>query len=87
MPNRTFLLTPDNPCRCTLSDQETDEVWYTATTEHEGKVTTTKVLDGNDEVIASWKWRDSSSDILTLGNTEPMHASAWLRKSVIPFNK
>ncbi|KAH6917842.1 hypothetical protein BKA70DRAFT_1135773 [Coprinopsis sp. MPI-PUGE-AT-0042] len=86
MPNRIFVLTPDNPCNCTLVDQETDEIWYTVTTEHQGKTTTTKVMDGNDQVIASWKWRDHSSDILTLGNTEPVSASAWLRKSLIPFN-
>ncbi|KAH6900900.1 hypothetical protein BKA70DRAFT_1115184 [Coprinopsis sp. MPI-PUGE-AT-0042] len=86
MPNRIFLLTPDNPCNCTLVDRETDEIWYTVATEHEGKTSTTKVMDGNDQVIASWKWRDSSSDILTLGTTEPMPASAWLRKSFIPFN-
>ena len=87
MPNRVFRLTPDNPCRTTLLEQDTDEVWYTVTTDHVGKETTTKVMDANDQVVASWKWRDYSSDMLTLGSTEPMPASAWLRKSIMPFNK
>ncbi|KAH6900902.1 hypothetical protein BKA70DRAFT_1230665 [Coprinopsis sp. MPI-PUGE-AT-0042] len=83
-PLRVFLLTSDSPCSCSLIDQETDDIWYTVSTEL-GKEATKTVLNGTDQVIASWKWREFSSDILTLGSLEPMPASAWLRKSLSPF--
>ncbi|KAH6911687.1 hypothetical protein BKA70DRAFT_1185360 [Coprinopsis sp. MPI-PUGE-AT-0042] len=81
---RVLRLTPDNPCNCTLVDPSTDEIWYTVSTEH-GKNTVTSVKDGNDQVIASWKWKDYSSDVVTLGSKEPMAASSWLKKSLVPF--
>ncbi|KAH6911688.1 hypothetical protein BKA70DRAFT_1398494 [Coprinopsis sp. MPI-PUGE-AT-0042] len=83
---RVFNLIPDNPCNCTIVDQETDEIWYTVSTQYfGGKHTVTKVMDGDDNVIASWRWREYRGDILTLGSVGPMNASTWLRKSWFPL--
>ena len=81
---RVLLLSPDNPCNCHLVDQQTQEIGYKVSTEH-GRDTVTFLKDASDNVIASWKWRDYSSDILTLGEGQPRPASSWIKKSLIPF--
>ncbi|EFI26770.1 hypothetical protein CC1G_15693 [Coprinopsis cinerea okayama7 len=82
---RYLILTPDNPCNTTITDQETGEKVYTVKTEHPDHSYTkvTRVSDG--ELIASWQWREIRSDLLTLGKAPPVSSSGWLRKSKIPF--
>ncbi|TFK26599.1 hypothetical protein FA15DRAFT_637306 [Coprinopsis marcescibilis] len=86
--NLVLVLTPDNPCNTTIQDQATGETYYTVKTEH-GKYTCTRILNSEHKEIASWRWRDLRSDILTLttgagrGVTSP--ASEWLKESKRPF--
>ncbi|EGN99150.1 hypothetical protein SERLA73DRAFT_181988 [Serpula lacrymans var. lacrymans S7.3] len=82
----TFVLEPDNPCNTVIRDQETGERVYTVYTEHTKKDTITYVRNGDGDQIASSKWRDVTSDIIKLGNTEEFPSSAWLKKSIIPFS-
>ncbi|KAF8071985.1 hypothetical protein FPV67DRAFT_1483395 [Lyophyllum atratum] len=75
----------DNPCNTVIVDSDTGKVLYQVATEH-GKETVTRVKNGAGETIASWVWQDVRSDVITLGNGTPMPVSAWLRKSLMPFN-
>ncbi|KAH6911709.1 hypothetical protein BKA70DRAFT_861878 [Coprinopsis sp. MPI-PUGE-AT-0042] len=84
--SRVLILTPDNPCNCTLVDQVTETICYTVSTEQHPHYTITQLKGENDEILASWKRQDSASDdILTLGSSKPIAASTWLRKSSLPF--
>ncbi|KAF9048476.1 hypothetical protein BJ165DRAFT_1343445 [Panaeolus papilionaceus] len=80
-----LVLTPDNPCNTTITDQESEEVLFQVSTEHDSKNSTTFLKDGQGYTIASWEWRDVRSDVLKIGNAEPIPSSAWLHKSMIPF--
>ncbi|TFK20666.1 hypothetical protein FA15DRAFT_673297 [Coprinopsis marcescibilis] len=74
----------DNPCNTTISHRDTGEIYYTVKTEHTGH-SYTRVKNGDDQEIASWQWRNMRSDLLTLNNGPPSPASAWLKKSLVPF--
>jgi hypothetical protein len=82
----TLVLQPDNPSNTKITDNDTGELVYTVHTEHE-KETITCLKDADGTLVAQWEWRDTRSDILTLGNAKPMSSSAWLQKSLIPFNR
>jgi len=80
-----LVLQPDNPSNTKITDKDTGELVYTVHTEHEKK-TTTYLKDADGTLVAQWEWHDTRSDILTLGNAKSMPSSAWLQKSLIPFN-
>ncbi|PPQ63929.1 hypothetical protein CVT24_010327 [Panaeolus cyanescens] len=80
-----LVLTPDNPCNTTITNQETEEVIFHVSTEHDSKRSTTFLKDANGNTLASWEWHDVRSDTVKLGDAEPVPSSAWLHKSIIPF--
>jgi hypothetical protein len=82
-----LVLEPDNPCNTVITDQETEDELYTVRTEHDGAQSVTKITDADDAQLAQWVWKDVRSDKVTLGQGQPMSASAWLRKSIIPFKE
>jgi hypothetical protein len=75
----------DNPCNTTIIDLH-GNIFYTVATEFpdSGKPVT-RVLDGVGKLVAEWKWGDARSDVLTIRNRPQIPASAWLKKSFIPF--
>ncbi|KAJ2919012.1 hypothetical protein MD484_g1424, partial [Candolleomyces efflorescens] len=83
--NLVLVLEPDNPCNTVITDQETGDELYTVRTEHDGAQSVTKITNADDAQLAQWVWKDVRSDKVTLGQGQPMSASAWLRKSIIPF--
>ncbi|TFK65898.1 hypothetical protein BDN72DRAFT_175756 [Pluteus cervinus] len=80
-----LILTPDNPCNTLITDSETGEKIYHVITEHTKDETTTKLKDAVGKQIASWRWRESSADVLTVGESKPQSSSGWLKKTLIPF--
>ncbi|KAF9059336.1 hypothetical protein BDP27DRAFT_1238978 [Rhodocollybia butyracea] len=85
----TLLFTPDSPTATTITNAQHDALLYQVVTEFQSKNshnTVTRVLSAAGDTIASWVWRDIRSDVLTLGKTAPVSMSAWLRKSLNPFN-
>jgi hypothetical protein len=81
-----LVLQPDNPSNTKITSKDTGGLVHTVHTEHE-KETITYVKDADGTPLAQWRWHDTRSDVLTLGNTKPMPSSAWLQKSLIPFNR
>jgi hypothetical protein len=47
----------------------------------------TRVHDGVGKLVAEWIWRDARSDLLTIRDRPQAPASAWLKKSIIPFRE
>ncbi|TFY60652.1 hypothetical protein EVG20_g7342 [Dentipellis fragilis] len=83
----TLVFSPDNPCNTTIL--EDGDIAYTVTTDASGKMPVTRVCDGEGRCVADWVWRELRSDLLMLhGIGWPQGpASAWLKKSLIPFNE
>jgi len=77
----------DNPCNTTIIDHD-GNIFYTVATEFpaSGKPVT-RVHDGVGKLVAEWKWGDARSDVLTVRGGPQTHASAWLKKSFIPFRE
>ncbi|KAK0469820.1 uncharacterized protein EV420DRAFT_68894 [Desarmillaria tabescens] len=85
--NASLILTlqPNNPCNTTITDQEDGgKTVYEVYTRYEPS-TTTFVENAAGDVIASWKWREIRSDIITLGGASPTPVSSWLKKSIVPL--
>ncbi|KAJ2925096.1 hypothetical protein H1R20_g12008, partial [Candolleomyces eurysporus] len=80
-----LVFEPDNPCNTIISDQQTGDKLYTVRTEHNGSESVTKIFNDDNVQLAQWVWKDIRSDRVTLGQGQPMSASAWLRKSIMPF--
>ncbi|ESK95869.1 hypothetical protein Moror_12367 [Moniliophthora roreri MCA 2997] len=80
----TLILEPNNPCNTNISDSEDGRILYQVATEH-AKRTVTRVRNTAGQTIASWEWRDTRSDIISIGNGAPVPVSAWLKKSMMPF--
>lgn len=80
----TLILEPNNPCNANISDAEDGQILYQVSTEH-ARHTTTRLRNAHGDTIASWEWRDTRSDILTIGTGSPVSVSAWLKKSMMPF--
>ncbi|KAJ8502930.1 hypothetical protein ONZ45_g11305 [Pleurotus djamor] len=78
-------LNPDNPNSTTLTDVQTGQAIYNVQTTFKPKAVTTLINATTGEVIASWQWRDSRSDILTWKNDQPVTSSKWLKKTIVPF--
>jgi hypothetical protein len=83
----SLILEPDNPCNSIITDGDSGKVCYTVKTEHSSQKTVTVVKNAAGETIASSEWRDVQSDIITLRNNSPVPASAWLKKSMMPFKE
>ena len=77
----------DNPCNTTIIDHD-GNIFYTVATEFpdSGKPVT-RVNDGVGKLVAEWKWGDARSDVLTMRDRPQTPASAWLKKSFIPFRE
>lgn len=86
VPRLVLILEPDNPCNTNMYDEQDGRILYQVMTEYNQEIIT-KVRNMNGDTIASWQWRESRSDIITLGSAHPMSLNTWLKKSIIPFNK
>ncbi|KAF9266479.1 hypothetical protein L218DRAFT_922065 [Marasmius fiardii PR-910] len=80
----TLILEPNNPCNTNISDSNDGKILYQVSTEH-GKHTTTRVKNTAGETIASWEWRETRSDVISLWRGPPMSVGSWLKKSMMPF--
>ncbi|OCH95389.1 hypothetical protein OBBRIDRAFT_576072 [Obba rivulosa] len=78
-----LTLTPDNPCNTAITDVD-GKVLYSVKTEH-GEDSVTYIRNGDDEVLASSKWREILPDKVTVGGKPPISVNDWLHKSIIPF--
>jgi hypothetical protein len=76
---------PDNPCNTTIADQDRNTFYTVATDFANPDKPVTRVHDGIGKLVGEWIWRDARSDILTIPGRPQTPASAWLKKSVIPF--
>jgi hypothetical protein len=47
----------------------------------------TRLHDGIGKLVAEWIWRDARSDLLTIRDRPQAAASAWLKKSIVPFRE
>ena len=81
-----LIFQTDNPCNTRIFESDTGALVYDVTTEL-GKETVTKVKRDDGETIASWQWNDFKSDVITLGRSPPVSVDAWLRKSLLPFQR
>ncbi|KAI9457144.1 hypothetical protein F5148DRAFT_353558 [Russula earlei] len=75
----------DNPCNTTIVDHDGNTFYTVATDFADPKKPVTRVHDGIGKLVAEWVWRDARSDLLTIRDLPQAPASAWLKKSVIPF--
>ncbi len=75
----------DNPCNTTILDQDRNTFYTVATDFENPDKPVTRVHDGIGKLVAEWIWRDARSDILTIPGRPQTPASAWLKKSIIPF--
>ena len=75
----------DNPCNTTIVDQDQNTLYTVATDFENPDKPVTRVNDGIRKLVAEWIWRDARSDILTIPGRPQTPASAWLKKSIIPF--
>ena len=81
----SFYFERDNPCNTTIVDQDQNTVYTVATDFANPDKPVTRVHDGIGKLLAEWIWRDARSDILTIPGRPQTPASAWLKKSIIPF--
>ena len=77
----------DNPCNTTIVDQDRNTVYTVATDFANPNKPVTRVHDGIGKLVAKWIWRDARSDLLTIPGRPRTAASAWLKKSIIPFRE
>ena len=75
----------DNPCNTTIIDLDQNTIYTVATDFADPDKPVTRVHDGIGKLVAEWIWRDARSDILTIPGRPQTPASAWLKKSIIPF--
>jgi hypothetical protein len=75
----------DNPCNTTIVDQDRNTFYTVATDFANPDKPVTRLHDGVGKLVAEWIWRDARSDILTIPGRPQTPASAWLKKSIIPF--
>ena len=77
----------DNPCNTTIVDQDRNTFYTVATDFANPDKPVTRVHDGIGKLVAEWIWRDARSDLLTIPGRPQTPASAWLKKSIIPFRE
>ena len=75
----------DNPCNTTIVDRDGNTFYTVATDFPKPDKPVTRVHDGIGNLVAEWIWRDARSDLLTIRDRPQAPASAWLKKSIIPF--
>ncbi|KAI0043251.1 hypothetical protein FA95DRAFT_1575239 [Auriscalpium vulgare] len=75
----------DNPCNTTILADDAAVLYTVATSFADADKPVTYVHTPYGERVAEWEWRDARSDILTLGMRPQVSASAWLKKSIIPY--
>ena len=81
----SFYFERDNPCNTTIVDQDRNTLYTVATDFANPDKPVTRVHDGIGKLVAEWIWRDARSDILAIPGRPQAPASAWLKKSIIPF--
>jgi hypothetical protein len=77
----------DNPCNTTIVDPDGNRSYTVATDFPKPDKPVTRLHDGIGNLIAEWTWRDARSDLLTIRDRPETPASAWLKKSIIPFRE
>jgi hypothetical protein len=77
----------DNPCSTSIVDPGGKVLYTVATNFSDPAKPVTRVQDGIGKLVAEWIWRDSRSDLLTIRDHPQTPASAWLKKSFIPFRE
>jgi hypothetical protein len=77
----------DNPCNTTIVDEDRTPFYTVATHFDNPDKPVTRVHDGIGKLVAEWIWRDARSDLLTIPGRPQTAASAWLKKSIIPFRE
>ena len=83
----SLRLERDNPCNTTIVGQD-QSIFYTVATDFANpNKPVTRVHDGIGKLVAEWLWRDARSDLLTIPGRPQTAASAWLKKSIIPFRE
>jgi len=75
----------DNPCNTTIVDQDGNALYIVANDFANPNKPVTRVHDGIGKLVAEWEWRDARSDLLTIRDCPQAPASAWLKKSIMPF--
>jgi hypothetical protein len=75
----------DNPCNTSIVDPDGNILYTVATDLTNPDKPVTRVHDGIRNLVAEWIWRESRSDLLTIRDHPQAPASAWLKKSFIPF--
>ena len=83
----SLRLERDNPCNTTIVDQDRNTFYTVATDFANPNKPVTRVHDGIRKLVAEWIWRDARSDLLTISGRPQTAASAWLKKSIMPFRE
>lgn len=83
----SLRLERDNPCNTTILDPDGNKFYTVATDFPKPNKPVTRVHDGIGKLVAEWIWRDARSDLLTIRDRPQVPASAWLKKSIIPFRE
>jgi len=83
----SLRLERDNPCNTTILDPDGNTFYTVATDFSKPDKPVTRVHDGIGKLVAEWIWRDARSDLLTIRDRPQAPASAWLKKSTIPFRE
>jgi hypothetical protein len=83
----SLRLERDNPCNTTIVDPDGNVFYAVATDFSDPDKPVTRVHDGIGKLVAEWIWRDARSDLLTIRDLPQTPASAWLKKSSIPFRE
>jgi hypothetical protein len=86
-PAISLRLGRDNPCNTSIVDPDGNVLYAVATDFSNPSKPVTRVHDGIGKLIAEWIWRDARSDLLTIRDHPQTPASAWLKKSFIPFRE
>ncbi|KAI0255130.1 hypothetical protein BJV78DRAFT_1279723 [Lactifluus subvellereus] len=84
-PAISLRLERDNPCNTSIFDPDGNVFYAVATDFSNPDKPVTHVHDGIGKLVAEWIWRDARSDLLTIRDHPQTPASAWLKKSFIPF--
>ena len=94
-PTRTLQFSVDDPCNTTITDKRSGRTLYTVDTNRISLSATsdlkiiTDVYDSEMRLIASLRWKDIVSDVVTMPSKsleeEPL--SKWLKKSINPFKQ
>lgn len=94
-PSATLQFSIDDPCNTIISDKNNGRTLYTVETHRvsysaktDVKITT-DLYDSERSLIATLRWRDMVSDVVTMPSKglEEKPLSKWLKKSINPFKQ